>query len=254
MISTPEALWNDPAARRLRPAAVLCRALSHGAELDAVDLVVPVGWRLLVVSRPDGAASDLLRVIGGLARPRSGSVRLAGLDPNASQRAGGLVSYVGPQAGLYGWMTPREALTLSARLTAVSEDRIDPLLSRHGLLATADRPMRRGGAAERQRVALAAAVLTDPEVLLLDDALSAVDLVDRAQLLRDATPRRTVLLASRFAAREVGICSHVALLRRGRLALLAPIADLEREGLPLSMRGIETLADRRQGATVTRAG
>lgn len=254
MSSTPEALWNDPAARRLRPAAVLCRGLRHGSELDGVDLAVPVGWRLLVVSRPDAAATDLLRVIGGLARPRSGSVRLAGLDPVATQRAGGLVSYVGPQAGLYGWMTPREALALSARLVALPDERIEPLLRRYGLLATADRPMRRGGAAERQRVALAAAVLTDPEVLLLDDALSALDLADRRELLTDDRPRRTVLLASRFPAREAGICSHVALLRHGRLALLAPIADLEREGLPLSMRGIETLADRRASAVAARAG
>ena len=253
MSSTPEALWNDPAVRRLRPAAVLCRALSHGTTLDGVDLAVPVGWRLLLVSRPDAAASDLLRVIGGLARPRRGSVRLAGLDPVATQRAGGLVSYVGPQAGLYGWMTPREALALSAKLVALPDERIQPLLRRYGLLATADRPMRRGGAAERQRVALAAAMLSDPEVLLLDDALSAVDLADRGALLADDSPRRTVLLASRFPAREAGLCSHVALLRKGRIALLAPIADLEREGLPLSMRGIETLADRRQPA-MTRAG
>jgi ABC-type multidrug transport system ATPase subunit len=72
--------------------------------------------------------------------------------------------------------------------------------------------------------------------------------------LTDDRPRRTVLLASRFPAREVGICSHVALLRHGRLALLAPISDLEREGLSLSMRGIETLADRREPAAATRAG
>lgn len=254
MSSTPEALWNDPVARRLRPTAVLCQGISHGRQLDRIDLAVPIGWRVLIVSRPDAAASDLLRVIGGLARPRSGSVRLAGLDPTATQRAGGLVSYVGPQAGLYGWMTPREALALSARLVALPSERIDPLLGRYGLLPTADRPMRRGGAAERQRVAFAAAVLTDPEVLLLDDALSAVDLLDRAALLTADETRRTVLLASRYPAREAGICDHVALIRDGRVALLAPIADLAAEGLPLSMHGIEALADRRDRAPVARAG
>lgn len=254
MSSTPEALWNDVAARRLRPAAVLCRGLRHGDQLDGLDLVVPVGWRLLLVSRPDAAARDLLRVIAGLARPSAGSVRLAGLDPIATQRAGGLVSYVGPQAGLYGWMTPREALSLSARLVALSEAFVEPMLVKYGLLSTADRPMRRGGAGERQRVALAAAVLTNPEVLLLDDPLSAVDLTDRTHLLTADGTRRTVLLASRFPAREAGTSDHVALVRDGRVALLAPLADLDREGLPLSMRGIEALADRHEATPMARAG
>lgn len=243
--STPDALWTDPLVRRLRPAAVLCRGLRHD-RLASLDLVVPVGWRLLVVSRPERAASDLLRIVAGLARPRAGSVRLAGLDPLAPQRAGGRVAYVGPQAGLYGWMSPREALQLSARLVAMPlADRIEEVLETYGLRHVADRPMRRTGSDVTQRTAFAAAMLAEPEVLLLDDPLAALDTLERARLLNVPGPRRTVLLASRFPAREAGICDHVALVRGGRLALLAPVAALELAGLPLSLRGIEALADRR---------
>jgi ABC-type multidrug transport system ATPase subunit len=258
MSSTPDALWNDPAVRRLRPAAVLCRGLSHGTLLHELDLVVPVGWRLLIVARPEAAGRDLLRVIGGLARPRAGSVRLAGLDPAATQRAGGLVSYVGSETGLYPWMTPREVLTLAARLVAAGAERIEPLLARYGLLAAADRPMRRSGAGVRQRTALAAAMISDPQVLLLDEPLAAMDMADRRPLLVDDSPRRTLVLASRFPAREAGICDHVALIRDRAVAFVAAISDLDDAGLPLSIRGVEALAERGRSpdraAPVARAG
>ena len=254
MSSTPEALWTDPSVRRLRPAAVLVRGLRHGSHLADLDLVVPVGWRLLVVSRPDDASRDLLRVLAGLARPSSGSVRLAGLDPAATQRAGGLVSYVGPQAGLYAWMSPREALALSARLTALPADSIDAALATYGLAAAAETPMRRLGAGIAQRVALAAAVLTNPEILLLDDPLSALDVDERARLLAADDQRRTVLLASRFPSREAGICDHVALVRDGRVALVARTEELVEAGLPLSLRGIEALADGRREPAAAPAG
>lgn len=248
MSSTPEALWTDPAVRRLRPAAVLVRGLRHAGQLLDLDLVVPVGWRLLVVSQPEEAARDLLRVLAGLARPSAGNVWLAGLDPAASQRAGGLVSYVGPQAGLYTWMTPREALALSARLTAQAAERIDGTLARYGLAGVAETPMRRLGASVAQRVALAAAVLTDPEILLLDDPLSAIDVDERLYLLSADDRRRTMLMASRFPSREAGVCDHLCFVKDGRVALLAPMSALADEGLPLSRKGIEALVERREGS------
>jgi hypothetical protein len=58
-----------------------------------------------------------------------------------------------------------------------------------------------------------------------------------------------MLLASRYPASEEGLASHVAYLRRGRVALIAPIADLEASGHPLSARGIAALAAQRSQAS-----
>jgi ABC-2 type transport system ATP-binding protein len=106
-----------------------------------------------------------------------------------------------------------------------------------------DEPIRRGGESLAQRTALAAAMLTDPEVLLLDNALRAVEPTERARLLAIRGRRRTVLIASRFPASEAGLVNQVALLQDGRVVVHAPVRELDARGLTLSQRGIEALAE-----------
>jgi ABC-2 type transport system ATP-binding protein len=108
--------------------------------------------------------------------------------------------------------------------------------------ASVDRPLSRGGPPLLQRTGLAAALIADPEVLLLDEPLRALDGSERARLLTLPGRRRTVVLASRYPASEKGLATHVALVRDGRVALVAPITELEAAGLTLSMRGIAALA------------
>ena len=91
-------------------------------------------------------------------------------------------------------------------------------------------------------------------MLLLDEPLRALEAQERARLLRLPGRRRTVVLASRYPASEAGLVSHVALLRGGRVALMAPVGDLEAAGLPLSMRGIAALAIVRAASEGGRGG
>ena len=70
---------------------------------------------------------------------------------------------------------------------------------------------------------------------------------ERSRLLRLPGRRRTVVLASRYPASEEGLASHVALIRGGRVALMAPIGELEAVGLSLSMRDILAMAALRAG-------
>jgi ABC-type multidrug transport system ATPase subunit len=105
--------------------------------------------------------------------------------------------------------------------------------------------MSRSGPAVAQKTALAAALLSGPEVLLLDEPLRAVDPDERRRLLRLPEKRLTMVLASRYPASEEGLVNQVVLLRDGRVALHAAIEDLAGAGLPLSLRGIEELAQRR---------
>ncbi|MGH2357755.1 MAG: ATP-binding cassette domain-containing protein [Candidatus Limnocylindria bacterium] len=248
--STPDALWGAPPLRVLRPTAVACHDLRRRVRgrslLDGVTLSVPAGARLLVVSRPDESASLLLRAIAGLARLDGGHVEVAGMsDPS---RSGWVrrIGYVGPQPGLYPWMTPREALSLAARLHGLDREAADRRMSRLaewvGVTAALETPISRGGPPLEQRVALAAALMSDPEVLLLDESLRALDPAERHRLLRFPPGRRAVLVASRYPASEEGLCSHFAFLANGRLALLAPLSRLGDERLPLSLHGIESLA------------
>ena len=150
-------------------------------------------------------------------------------------------------------MTPREALELASGLlelpAAEAERRTGRALAWAQVPADAlNRPVRRGGPPLLQRTGFAAALVADPEVLLLDEPLRAVDADERSRMLRLPGRRRTILIASRYPASEDGLVTHVALLRKGRVALVARVAELEAAGLPLSMKGIESLSDRRADA------
>src|SRR6188472_2770857 len=122
MTSTPDALWASRSVRLMRPAAVvtsgLHRSVGGRKVLDGVDLRVPVGARLLLVSEPDDAASVLLRILVGLARPSAGSFDLAGVPRADGGDAGWRrrIGYVGGEQGFYPWLSPREVLDLAGRL------------------------------------------------------------------------------------------------------------------------------------------
>lgn len=218
--------------------------------LADVHLTVPVGSRLLVVSQPPASASLLLRILAGIARADGGRICMAGLTRAKSGPAGWArrIGYVGPDV-IHSWLSPREALELAGRLADLRGRSLARLvgaaLESYELLGFADQPMRRGGPAVVQRVTLAAAQLNEPEVLLLDEPLRALDAMDRARLLGKAGPRQTVILASRYPASVSGLVNRVVLLLDGRVRLDADVAELEGRNLSLSMSGLEALASRR---------
>ncbi|MGH2445038.1 MAG: ABC transporter ATP-binding protein [Thermoleophilaceae bacterium] len=224
-----------------------CTNLRRRGLLDRCTLSVPAGMRLLVVSEPEASASMLLRILAGLSHRHGGRVEIAGMRDEWSGR----MAYVGPQPGLYRWMTPLQALDLAAGLIGLAPDEAGRRTERalawvHITDRAAGRPISRGGVPLLQRTAFATALLGDPEVLLLDEPLRAIEARERARLLRLPGARRTIVLASRYPATEAGLVTHIALLRRGRLALLASVDELEAAGVPISQRGVAMLADRRR--------
>lgn len=251
--STPDALWDAPSTRLLRPAAVACRDLRHGSGrrrlLDGVTLSVPVGARLLMVSNPAASASLLLRVLAGIARPDGGEIRIAGLSGDSPEAWRRRVGYVEREPGIPTWLSPREALQVATRTYGFDADGAERAISSAaswaGIGATElERPILRGGRVLLERVAFASAVVGEPEVMLLDEPLHSLDSTRRAAMLAIPGRRRTVVLASRNPANEAGLCTHAAFLNAGRIALITPLARLASEGLPLSVEGLETLATR----------
>ena len=234
-----------------------CTGLRRGRELDRCSLSVPHGARLLLVSDPDATASTLLRVLAGLSRIQRGEIQIAGTSNPTAAGWGRRVAYLGPDPGMHTWMTPVEALHLAGDLLDLAPDetarRVERAIAWTRIpSAFASRPMRRGGEALQQRTGLAAALIGDPEVLLLDEPLRALEARERFRLLKLPGRRRTILLASRYPASEVGLMTHVAYLRRGRVELVAPVAALERAELPLSHRGIAALAEMKAAGVMAR--
>jgi ABC-type multidrug transport system ATPase subunit len=230
--------------------AGLHRSVRRRKLLAGLDLRIPVGARVLLVSDPPGADSLLLGILAGLVRARRCRFEVAGLARDDDSTGGWRrrIAYLPPDGGFYGWLSPREVLELAGRLAgyepAERRRRIDAAVEQYGLAGEMNRPTSRGGPALAQRVGLAAAMLGDPEVLLLDEPLRAVGATERRRLLEIPGERRTVLLVSRYPASEEGLVDRVVLIRGGRVALQARVGELAAHGLTLSMQGIRDQAQR----------
>ncbi len=250
--STPDALWASPATAALRPAAVRCRGIRYTIDgkpiLESVDLDVPIRARVLLTERTGDGTAILLRVLAGLARPERGWATVAGLAVASNSAWRRHIGYVAPEFALYRWLTGLEAFELAANLQEVgpraTRRRIEHLTEHLGIEADLEAPIGSYIPAQRERVALAAALIHDPEILLLDEPLRSVDPRERARLLDHASQHRTVLLRSRYPARERDICDRVAFLRDGTIAVDESIGELTARGVTLSLSGLEAFASR----------
>ncbi len=224
-------------------AAVRCTGLvrKFGARvaLDHVDLEVARG-EVFVVVGPDGAGkTTLLRVLCGLLAPTEGDAWVAGRsvrrEPEAVRER---VGYVPQQFGLYGDLTVWENLRLFADLyrvpPAVFEQRARKLLHDFRLGGVEDRLTGALSGGMKQKLALACALLHQPEVLLLDEPTTGVDPVSRRQLWRNLYDlhRQGITLVITTPYVEEGERAHrVAFLHRGRVVACDSPRAL-RGGLP----------------------
>jgi ABC-2 type transport system ATP-binding protein len=185
---------------------------------------------------PNGAGkSTIVRALVGLHAPTSGRVEVAGFDlavdpVSAKERLG----YVPEVVRLYEALTPREHLILVARLHRLEETAaraaIDRQLGLLDLAEAADRPITSFSKGMKQKVVLAAALLPDPEVLILDEPLSGLDaettLVAREVVLLAAAEGRAVLFTSHVMEIVEKLCTRIAILVAGRVAALGSMEDI----------------------------
>jgi heme exporter protein A len=212
----------------------LGRAYGERAALADVSLTLEPG-RTLVVFGPNGAGkSTLLRVLATLLRPTVGTARVLGQTlPEEAWAVRGRIGLLGHEALLYRELTGRENLRYHARLHSVAGARIEELLAAVGMERRADEPVSTLSRGMVQRLAVARAVLHDPELLLLDEPRAnldpaATELLE--PLLRgDAGRPRTRVITSHDPAGGLAEADLALGLRGGRPALLAPAADVTAE-------------------------
>jgi ABC-2 type transport system ATP-binding protein len=218
----------------------LSRSFEGRPALDGLSIEAEPG-EVVALLGPNGAGkTTTVRLLNGVLRPERGWSRVLGLDPladgDAVRRRTGVLT---ENAGLDDRLTARQNLAFTARLRDVPDAarRIDDLLERLGLADRADVSVQGSSTGQRKRLALARALLHDPEVLFLDEPTSGLDPAatrDVVELIATlATERgRTVVLCTHFLPEAGRLASRMALLDRGRLTAFGRPDDLARDLWP----------------------
>ena len=159
------------------------RRYGERAALRDVSLELEAG-RTLVVFGPNGAGkTTLLRMLATLLRPHAGEVRVLGHElPGDGYAVRGLLGFLGHEPLLYRELSGRENLRFHARLHGVARARVEAVLGDVGMQARADDPVAELSRGMVQRLAIARAVLHEPELLLLDEPLANLDPAAAAQV------------------------------------------------------------------------
>jgi ABC-2 type transport system ATP-binding protein len=203
--------------------------------LDDVTWAVRSGARVCLLG-PNGAGkSTCIRLLQGALRPTDGQVSLLGAPVNGpGYRAARLRTGIVPQApGMYRDVATADYLELARRLYGRGD--VARVVDALGLGPYVDRVLAELSGGFQRRVCLAAALLAEPDVLLLDEPTGGLDPVAAREvhdLLRAAMRGRTTLLCTHNLAEAEALCDEVVILREGRVILYEPLASLRSRAQP----------------------
>jgi ABC-2 type transport system ATP-binding protein len=224
------------AAIRTRALSKLYRnpwTLKVARGVEALDLEVRRGEIFGYLGANGAGKTTTLKLLAGLHKPTSGRAWILGESvtrPAARRRIG----FLPEQPYFYDYLTAREFLEFMGRLSgldgAQSAARTREWLARVGLADHATRTLRKFSKGMLQRVGLAAALLHEPEVVLLDEPMSGLDPLGRRDvrdlILEQRERGATVLFSSHILPDVEALCDRVAIVHGGRLARVARVGEL----------------------------
>ena len=214
----------------------LTRTFAGGVGIEDLTFDLPTG-QVLALLGPNGAGkTTTIRLLNGVLAPERGRATVLGLDPTRDgdelrRRTGVLTE----NAGLDDRLSAFENLYFVARVRGFGRRdataRVDALLERFGLTDRRDRAVYGASTGQRRRLALARALVHDPDVLFLDEPTSGLDPAatrDVIALIDDlATQRgRTIVLCTHYLGEAGRLADQMAVLHRGRLHAIGSPEDL----------------------------
>jgi len=216
------------------------KAYGSRLALDELDLAVPAGGVFGLLGQNGAGKTTALRCILGLVRPTSGVCRILGTDSRRDlHRVIGRVGALIETPGLTPTISGRRNLALLARLDNIGPAGVDQALRTAGLADRADDLVSTYSLGMRQRLGIAAALLRDPEVVVLDEPANGLDpagIADIRRLLRGlAADGRTVLVSSHLLDEVEKTCDRVAVIDAGRCVAVGPMEHV------LATAGVGTL-------------
>ena len=205
--------------------------------LRGVDIEVRAG-EIVGILGPNGAGkTTLLKILLGVVSPTAGTAKIQG-QPIGQASARKNLGYLPENHRFPPYLTGRQTLDVYGRLSNlepnIRKERIPRLIEEAGLSAWIDVRVGKYSKGMMQRLGLAQAVLSDPDIVILDEPTDGVDPVGRREIrdrLRDLKSRgKTILINSHLLSEIELICDRVAILNKGEIVRSGSIEDIVTEG------------------------
>ena len=208
--------------------------------VEGVELSVRSG-EVVGLLGPNGAGkTTTLRMLAGILAPTAGRILVGGVDlaeePLSAKRR---IGFLSGDTQLYQRLSPREVLRYFGRLyqmdEAVLSRRIDELVERLEMASFADRPSGSLSTGQKQRANIARAFLHEPDVLILDEPTTALDVLSGRFIVesirRERAAGRAILFSTHIMSEAEYLCDRIALLHEGRIVDQGTLAEiLQRSG------------------------
>jgi ABC-2 type transport system ATP-binding protein len=210
----------------------LTKRFGDNVAVNDVELLVPRGCAFGYLG-PNGAGkTTLIRVLLGLTHADAGTMSLLGYSvPRHRDHALARVGAIVDEPRFHGHLTGRQNLQiLAAARERAARDRIEPSLERVGMMQRADVRVSKYSMGMRQRLGVAACLLGDPQLLILDEPMNGLDpagMHDMRDMIQSLVSEgRTVMLSSHLLDEVERTCDAVAIVDNGRVIRQGPIAEL----------------------------
>lgn len=206
------------------------RLRSSVVALDGIDLDVPEGSIYGFLGPNGSGKTTTIRCLLGLVRPDDGTCRVLGADPGELASVVGDVGAIVETPTFFGGFSGRRNLEILGKAAGLPRRAVDETLERVGLAMRADDRFRTYSLGMKQRLGLAAVLMKDPRLLILDEPANGLDpagFKEIRELLRSlADEGRTVFLSSHILGEVQMVCDSVAILARGRCIVHGPVDDV----------------------------
>ena len=235
----------------------LSRQFGRVKALDAVSLQLPTAGVIGLVGPNGSGKSTLIRTLLGLIRATSGSAEVLG---HSTKHPGEFASRVGvliENPAFVGSLSAQKNLLSLAALRGIPGSRVAEVLKQVGLAGRESEPVRSFSLGMKQRLGIASALLTSPDLLILDEPTNGLDpagIVEIRGLLKSlAKEGRTVIVSSHLLSELESICDHLVIIRFGKVLFNGPMSQmLDRTGAYIDI-DTERDADRSELAKALKA-
>lgn len=200
--------------------------------LKSVSFDVPKGSVFGILGPNGSGKTTLLGIVMDVLKPTSGTFQFFGKDPDAATRR--QIGTLLETPNFYHYLSGERNLRIAAEIKRHGHEQIEEVLKKVNLCQRKNSKFSTYSLGMKQRLAIAASLLGDPDVLVFDEPTNGLDPVGIAEIRelikRLATEGKTIIMASHILDEVEKVCTHVAIIQRGELKTVGTVAEVLSKG------------------------